>query len=70
MEVPYLTIFSDYGKIYHPMKLTGRWKIQSGPYYKNMVFIEYKVFIFKHWAREDSIEFRSEIKSAIFECEK
>lgn len=47
---------------------TGKWKIESGPYYKDKMFVQHKGLIFKRWLSEDIISFRPKVTSTVFSC--
>ena len=51
-----------------PVYPTGKWKIESGPYYKDKMFIQHKGLIFKRWLSEDIISFRPKVTSTVFSC--
>lgn len=53
---------------YKPLNLTGRWKLESGPYYVNQMFVEHKGWLFKHWISENCIKFLPKETEHIFEC--
>jgi len=65
--VPYIETIEDYVSL-KPLKATGRWKIESGPYYTMRMFIEHQGWLFKRWVSEDRIVFKPEQKSAVFNC--
>ena len=66
---PYIKYYGDYGAIYYkPLKPTGRWTIESGPYFTMKMFVEHKGLVFKHMISEDEIVFRPESTVAVFKC--
>lgn len=74
MKVPYIMkrhvnmYVPCYRYTYRHLNPTGRWKLESGPRFDNMLLIEHKGLIFKRWVCEDEIVFRSERKSVINQC--
>ena len=69
MEVPYILEVGHNGVCHYKLlRPTGRWKIESGPYYERKMFIEHKGVLFKQWIPEASIEFKPREESYIFEC--
>lgn len=70
-DIEYIEEYGEYGIVnYRPLNPTGRWKIESGPYYKNKLFIEHKGFVFKSWISEAAITMKPKQEIAIFECGK
>jgi len=67
--VPYREHIGDYGfRWYTPLNPTGRWKLETGPYYTNHLFIEHKGRVFKSWVSESAIEFRPAEKTYVGHC--
>lgn len=71
--IAYYKTYGDYGyTYYHKLRLTGKWKIESGPYYENKMFIQHKlrVMFIPFTARidEDEITFLPREESIIFNC--
>lgn len=66
--IAYIEECTGYSVSFKPLNPTGRWKIVSGPYHENKLFIEHKGLIFKSWIAEDNIVFKCERKSIVFEC--
>jgi hypothetical protein len=66
----------DIGFSYKPLVPTGRWKIESGPRYKNRLFIEHErfrffgLYSFTEWIDEAYIYFLPARQTAIFDCAK
>jgi len=54
-----------------PLNPTGRWKIESGPYYESRIFIEHQKSCFtKKWVPEELISFLPKEETHIFECKR
>ncbi len=52
-----------------PINPTGRWKLETGPYYTDKLFIEHRSrFFLRSWIDEDNIKFRPAISSEVFTC--
>ncbi len=67
--IPYIEEMGDMGALYYrPLRTTGRWKIKTGPYYCQHLFIEHKGLIFKKWVSESIIYFKHEETETIFSC--
>jgi hypothetical protein len=66
--IPYIKSFEEYGYSYKPLKPTGRWMIQSGPYFTMKMFIEHKGWLFKRMISEDRIVFKPEQAVSVFDC--
>ena len=62
--------YSYGGYLYKDIKLTGRWKLASGPYGKNIMYVEKRGLLFKSWVCEDNIAFKPARESHIFICNK
>lgn len=71
MKSAYIRKYDGYGFVeFKPLRPTGRWKIESGPYYEDALFIEHQGLIFKSWVSSSDIEFRATECSEIFECSR
>lgn len=69
-DTAYIEIMeANWGTSYKPLMPTGRWKIESGPYYENCMFVEHQGWLFKSWISERSISFRPAVTRAVFTCE-
>lgn len=60
----------DFDDIYRKINYTGKYKIQTTPYWTDKIFIEHKGFFFKRWIPEENIVFMPEESIEIFECNK
>jgi hypothetical protein len=70
MSVPYFLVYGAYGmNTYVELNPTGRWKLESGPYYKNKMFIEHKGVVFRQWISEGCIKFLPKKETIIFACD-
>ena len=68
-DIPYFKVCEDFCFFsLKPLKPTGKWKIESGPYYENKIFIQHQGLIFKRWISEDDIVFAPAPKKEIFTC--
>jgi len=65
---PYIKKYGDHNIYYVPLKPTGKWKLKSGPYDDNDMYIQHQGFIFTQWIHEDSIYFKPAIEEEIFTC--
>ena len=59
---------SIYVTKYERLYPTGKYKIESGPYYQDKIFVQHKGWFFKHWIDEDDIFFFPEETSKTFTC--
>ena len=67
--IPYIESMGDMGALhYKPLIPTGKWKYESGPNFKDLIFIEHRGLIFKWWICENNIVFAPERSTEIFEC--
>lgn len=66
--VAYEEIYNGCWLEYRRIKPTGRWKVESGPYYVNRLSIEVKRFPFNRWVGEDDIVFRPERTREVVDC--
>ncbi len=67
--IPYIKSMGDMGALhYKPLKPTGRWKYENGPYCEDLIFVEHRGLIFKSWICENNIAFAPEKNTEIFEC--
>ena len=70
-DVPYIETRKGYGLISKkPLCPTGRWKIESGPYYRDKMFIQHKGRFFKRWVSEDHIVFAPAKSTEEFFCHR
>ena len=67
-KVAYTQYYTECGHDYEPIKVTGKWKLESGPYYTDKMFVEVKGWFLKHWVSEDNIYFLGEETSVEFNC--
>ena len=69
IESAYIRSFNNEGGIcYLPLKPTGRWKIESGPYYEDKMFVEHQGLFFRRWIDDICIDFKPELQSQTFVC--
>lgn len=55
---------------YYKLRPTGEWKLESGPYGKDVMYVRHQGRIFKTWIHEDNIEFLPDEETTIFNCEE
>jgi len=68
-DVPYIESHDEYGfASKKPLNPTGKWKFESGPYYRNKMFVQHKGWLLKHWISEDYIVFAPAKSSEEFIC--
>lgn len=68
-EEAYIEIYDDfYMTHYVPLKPTGKWKLKSGPLYRDRIFIQHQGRLFKRWVSENCIKFLPKEEETIFNC--
>ena len=68
-DIPYIEIYGDFGEIIRkPLNPTGKWKLESGPYFRDKLFIQHKGWLFKRWVSENSIVFAPAKSEEEFQC--
>ncbi len=68
MNVEYFQEHEPYGINYKELKPTGKWKIVSGPYYVDHLFIQHQGLIFRRWVSETMIVSLPKRQEKIFTC--
>ena len=67
---PYIIKYGDDGFYYDLLKPTGRWKLESGAYGENRMYIQHRGIFFKCWIHEDRISFRPAPRTIEFNCKE
>ena len=60
----------EWGYITKLLKPTGRWRLTSGPHFKDRLSVEHQGYIFKRWVWEEDIFFSNAKTDNVFECAK
>jgi len=69
MNAAYEKCIGEYGSYYYRViKPTGRWKLETGPYGKNVMYIERKGWILRWWVHESNVVFLPKMSEQVFEC--
>jgi hypothetical protein len=72
MDIAYIESYHGDWVSYTILKPTGRWRMESGSYGKDDIFVEHQTFIWfiKWWIHEDDIHFLPEPEVIQFNCKK
>lgn len=55
---------------YSKLRPTGEWKLESGPYGVDVMYVQHQGAILKTWIHEDNIEFLPDEETTIFNCKE